>query len=668
MPHERFFSSYDMPVVVRDHELRVVYANDAYCELFRLYRDELHGRRAPLPGLSPEDQAQLESGDMAVLENGETACLEFPYAFPDGDQSVFSVKSLHCDATGARFTITVLHFSEHARRLLFCLDSPDLVIGLADIDLASGAMALDATCAAMIGADTPVINPATWLPGRAHPRDTARLAEVLDNLARGESRMVRLNMRIKYDDREYGKFLLHLFPTLRDRNYRPIRVAGAVVDLTDYHALSEELALERQRHQLTDERFHALLDCTVDGYAMLDSQGRVLERNNLYATLARASSNGRTSGPGLEEIVTETLDRKVNRHAEFSGLVQGTHMDVSCSTYYIPGHDDYDPVVIVQLRDVTRMRELERMTEGSGTDMGLVGESRAMRQVFSMIRRVGRLDSSLLVTGESGTGKELVARAVHDHSARGKGPFVAVHCAALSETLLESELFGHVKGAFSGAIADRVGRFERADGGTLFLDEIGDVSLPVQVKLLRFLENREFERVGSSDTRRVDVRIIAATNADLQGRIRDGSFREDLYYRLSAIRLTLPPLRMRDEDVLLLARHYLKRIAGDRERAKSLSAGATKALLACAWPGNVRQLKHAMEFAHMISDGDVISEHHLPEEVRAAQPLRTGGRVAVTREAMAHALAQTRGKRTEAARILGISRATFYRKLKDFDL
>lgn len=246
---------------------------------------------------------------------------------------------------------------------------------------------------------------------------------------------------------------------------------------------------------------------------------------------------------------------------------------------------------------------------------GIVSRSASMQRIFRIIELLRHNDSTVLITGESGTGKELVAQALHNTSHRSDGPFIAVNCAAIPSELLESELFGHVRGAFTGAVRDRSGRFELADGGTLFLDEIGDLALGLQAKILRFLQEHTFERVGDTRTRRVDVRVIAATHVDLVRAVAERRFREDLYYRLRVVPVELPPLRERREDLELLIRVFLERIGRERGRALRLAPSASRALLTYRWPGNVRELQNALEYATTVCEGQTIHTRDLPSEV-----------------------------------------------------
>ena len=305
----------------------------------------------------------------------------------------------------------------------------------------------------------------------------------------------------------------------------------------------------------------------------------------------------------------------------------------------------------------------------------IIGASPAMQEVFQTIRQVAPTRATVLIQGESGTGKELVARALHQCSPRAQGPFVPVHCAALAPTLLESELFGHEKGAFTGAVERRRGRFELADGGTLFLDEVGEIDPALQVKILRVLEERKFERVGGTETVEVDVRLVAATNRDLKKRVEEGVFREDLFYRLYVVSLTLPPLRARDGDIVLLAQHYLKALAAENGKAlKGLTPEAMDALTAYAWPGNVRELRNVIERMVVLSHGDRLGVRDLPANLRAAAGHGGAGARPGTalrdaeRQLIEEALRRHKGHRTRAARDLGISRRTLHRKLNEFGL
>lgn len=333
------------------------------------------------------------------------------------------------------------------------------------------------------------------------------------------------------------------------------------------------------------------------------------------------------------------------------------------------------------------------------TRESLVGQSPPMQQVFKMIGRVAHTDAPVMITGESGSGKELVARAVHHYSLRSSRDFLAINCAAIPEQLLESELFGHEKGAFTGAVNQRAGRFEQCNGGTLFLDEIGDMPLQLQSKILRVLQEGEFSRVGGNQTLKTNVRIIAATNRDLEREVAAKRFREDLFYRLNVVRINLPPLRERREDIRILAEYFLRKIATQRHMPQlQLSEEAVKAMEAYPWPGNVRELENTVQRATVLATGDVILPKDLPlgrgvpvggsgQEDPVVEPLQFTRESAVEallrmaqedpstpllpwleREFTAHAMKMTGGNQVRAAKLLGVSRATLRKRLEIFGI
>ena len=315
---------------------------------------------------------------------------------------------------------------------------------------------------------------------------------------------------------------------------------------------------------------------------------------------------------------------------------------------------------------------LEEQTKSRDAFQQLVGKSQIMQEVFRRLRLAAQSDVTILLTGESGTGKELAARAVHALSSRKDKPFYAINCAAIPETLLESELFGHVKGAFTGAIRDKVGVFQAADGGTLFLDEIGDTSPLLQLKLLRVLQEGEIRRVGDERGIKVDVRLLTATNRDLKSLLGSGEMREDFYYRIRVFEITLPPLRNRREDLPLLVNHFIAEASRVHHRTvKDIANDALQHLMNYSWPGNVRELKNAIEHAFVIVSGDCLTLLDLPSEIRASVPKSTLSftTALMTPEAQAErqriedALHQANGQKTEAAKLLGISRVTLWKKI-----
>ena len=334
---------------------------------------------------------------------------------------------------------------------------------------------------------------------------------------------------------------------------------------------------------------------------------------------------------------------------------------------------DGDPLgVALILGDVTELTALRKQISARYRLGNIIGRDRKMQELYQLIEDIAASEATVLIRGESGTGKELVARAIHNASDRAAGPFVSVNCSALSEHLLESELFGHVKGAFTGAIADRTGRFGEAAGGTIFLDEIGDVSPVVQVKLLRVLQERVVERVGDNRSLPVDVRVVSATNRDLEGLLATGRLREDFYYRIKVVSLVLPLLRDRREDIPLLVEHFLERMKGRRKRELRVSDEAMAVLMNYSWPGNVRELENALEHAAVLSRDGIIQPAQWPPELRGAAAPASLHQVERhsphERELILAALDKTGWNRSRAARKLGIDRTTLWRKIKEYDL
>ena len=304
----------------------------------------------------------------------------------------------------------------------------------------------------------------------------------------------------------------------------------------------------------------------------------------------------------------------------------------------------------------------------------IIGTSGPVREMYEQVAQVAKTNTTVLIRGESGTGKELIAHAIHYNSLRAKKPFVKVSCAALPESLIESELFGYEKGAFTGAQARKKGRFEMAEGGTLFLDEIGDINLGTQVKLLRVLQEREFERLGGTETTKVNVRLIAATNQEMEKAIAEGTFREDLFYRLNVFTIFVPPLRDRKADLLLLADHFVEKFSREHGKMiKRISTPAIDMLMSYHWPGNVRELENALERSVLVCDGQVIHGHHLPPSLQTAESSGTVTRVSMTdavgayeKDLIQDALKTTRGNRAKAARLLDTTERVFNYKVRKY--
>ena len=380
--------------------------------------------------------------------------------------------------------------------------------------------------------------------------------------------------------------------------------------------------------------------------------------------------------PGIKALIEKTIEdhRPVKN---FNLEITDRHAQVRTylvSTAIIEETDSIEPGIILVLHDVSETTRLRKATISMQSFGSLIGATTNMKEVYSLIETVSQYDTTVLVYGETGTGKELVARTIHEQSHRSKGPFIPVSCSALSSSLLESELFGHVKGAFTGAIRDRRGRFELANRGTIFLDEVGTLSLDVQVKLLRTIQERVIEPVGNARAIPIDVRVISATNRDLSELVAKNEFREDLYYRLKVFQMDLPPLRARRMDIPLLADAFIERFNNLYNRKViGLSTLAKEWLMTYAWPGNVRELENAIEHALVLTPGKTIEPHYLPPEIRhmsenGTAPPPPAQDLGTEEERIRRGLAAFGGNVSRTARHLGMHRTTLWRKMREFGI
>ena len=428
------------------------------------------------------------------------------------------------------------------------------------------------------------------------------------------------------------------------------------------------------------ETFMTLIDHLTDGVFALDQERRVFVFNSAVEEITGYSSSeviGRDCQvlfPELSGTVREALKEEATtsmlRHPVRFVAKDGAMLDLEVSAIPVRTPDRRAAGTLVILRDLTEVNRLRRSLQKSKGLHGIIGRSEKMARVFQSIQELAPETVPVLVQGESGTGKELVAEALHRLGPRRDKPFVPVNTGALPETIIESELFGHVRGAFTGAVRDKKGRFELADGGTLFLDEIGEISLPIQVKLLRVLEEKAFTPVGGEKPIRIDVRVVCATNRNLKEMVDTGRFREDLYYRLAVVPIDLPPLRERRDDIPLLVEHFMEQFTNETgRRSAGIGDDALDLLVHHSWPGNVRQLANAVQYALIKCRGGRIERGHLPPELLNGVPQipsRQAGRPQkLNPKEVEEALRKNHGNRAQAARDLGVARSTLYRYLEE---
>ncbi len=439
-------------------------------------------------------------------------------------------------------------------------------------------------------------------------------------------------------------------------------------------------ALEEERNRL-----EAILQSINDGVFTVDTQWRITCFNKAAERITgyrREEALGKRCYEIFRSNLCKTdcpLRKTIQTHRPLSGVEmqivnkEGRRVPISVSTSLLIDREGEIMGGVEVFRDLTLMKSLKKELEERYSFGNLVGKSEKMQKIYDLLEVVSDTDSNVLIVGETGTGKKLVARALHYNSSRREYPFVTISCAAIPENLLESELFGHEKGAFTGAVERKLGKFEVANGGTIFLDEIEELPKPLQAKVLRVIEDKEFERVGGTETIKVDVRIVAATNRNLKELVEEGKFREDLYYRLKVVTIVLPPLRERREDIPLLVEHFIKHFNRKMERnIKGLSRSAMDIILDYDWPGNVRELENAIEHAFIHCRGEIIQPAHLPEEIVESKKVLGEEKKIRNIKEIEKGIIQTalkEGKRRkEIAEILGVSRSTLWRKMKKYGI
>ncbi len=421
----------------------------------------------------------------------------------------------------------------------------------------------------------------------------------------------------------------------------------------------------------------AIFKSVQDGIITVDEELTGIEINNAAENLfglSRRHFIGKKlnhiqnwRGSKCLEILVETLEKRrpLKAYRVQCQHEKGNERLMTLSTYPLLNGQDQFVGAVMTAKDETYVAHLEEELGEHRQFHNLVGNNKKMREIYYLIEKLADVPTTVLIQGESGTGKELAADAIHHLGNRKDKPFVKVNCSALTESLLESELFGHVKGAFTGAIKDKVGRFQKADGGSILLDEIGDISPRMQLRLLKVLQNKEFERVGESTSSKVDIRILAATNQDLSKKVREGSFREDLYYRLNVVKITLPSLRERREDIPLLLEHFIKKL--NKKLGKEIagvSEEVKRGFMNYSWPGNVRELEHCLEHSFVICSRPVVSFEDLPSDFPGYKDSEdTDGPQRILK-----ALENASWNKAKAARFLGMSRKTLYKKIKGYSI
>ncbi len=462
---------------------------------------------------------------------------------------------------------------------------------------------------------------------------------------------------------------------MRDVSNHRVGFRSIVRDITDRILIEEEK--EKHRNHL-----QAIFETVKDAIVMIDSGMRVVEANRAIENIC-GLENKNIVGKEITGCMTQCGKNccfVIQKALKNNGLMEETsikcdHLNrpeqrVVISSSPIRNRDDASKGLVIVIRDITRLSNLEQELGARHQFQNIIGKNSKLQDIYNLLDDLADLETTVLITGESGTGKSIIARALHYSGNRASKPMVTVNCSALPEELLESELFGHVRGAFTGAVKDTPGRFQVAKGGTVLLDEIGDISPRIQLKLLRVLQEKEFERVGESIPIKMDARLIACTNKNLKEKVKQGVFREDLYYRLKVMELRIPPLRERSEDIPLLVDHFcgifnksfLKNIKG-------ISDEVMRVFMKYAWPGNVRELEHSIEHAFVLCRDPIISISHLPSEIleNTATETKTA-KVNSEDSDILKILEKTYWNKAQAARLLGIDRSTLYRKIQKYRL
>jgi PAS domain S-box-containing protein len=504
-------------------------------------------------------------------------------------------------------------------------------------------------------------------------------AEVLDTGISAD----RFDVEVQGRDGETMSACINFTP-LRDASGGVIGVVEVIRDITKLKELKDTLKRTDSMYRRERIKIRTILDNIPSGVYTVDQEMNLLSFNPSLERITGYRSEEVLGKKCMEVFRSDfceagcPLKRSMRTGETLRGIEvnlrakDGSVVPIASSTALLRDEDGRPIGGICSFRDLREVHAVPA-SQGQVRDfLGMVSKNHRMHEIFDLIETVADSDANVLIEGESGTGKELVARAIHRLSGRGEKPFLGVNCASLNENLMESELFGHIRGAFTGAVKDRMGRFEMAEGGTLFLDEVSEIGPHLQAKLLRVVQEREYQRVGETRARKADVRILSASNRRLKDLLAGGSFRDDLYYRLNVVSIIPPPLRERKEDIPVLVDYFLDRSRDHRGGLRrSFSPLAMRVLLEYSWPGNVRELENAVERARICSRGEVIEESALPAEIRrgggtthrGARPAGQGP-AEPKEETIREALSRSRGNREEAALLLGISRVTLWRRMK----
>ncbi len=514
-----------------------------------------------------------------------------------------------------------------------------------------------------------------------HPDDRSAVAAAYSGSLREGRDTYEIEHRIIRKDSGEVRFVHEKCEHIRDDSGRIIKSVGMVHDITERKLTENVLIESQQSYKLLNSRLQAIFSSIREGIITVDKDLRIIEVNEASKAICGISRSdiGKNLHScfickgGCLKAIEETL--RSEKAVSLNNILcapKDQHSSRVVEFYSSPLLDNEGRFIgaILVFNDRTRLAILESSLQMRQQMHNIVGQSDCMQNIYSLISDLANIQSTVLITGESGTGKELVAEALHYGGERRDKPFVRVNCSALSEGLLESELFGHAKGAFTGADRNRIGRLEMADGGTVFLDEIGDVSKRVQLSLLRVLQEREFEKVGESTPIKVDIRVIAATNQDLREKVRKSEFREDLYYRLRVVEISLPPLRGRRGDIPLLTEHFL-RMFNNRfnKNIYGVDVDVMSIFMNYQWPGNVRELEHAIEHACIVCHDPVITVKHLLAELKNflnSQISLVDKGFPDDYQSLRSVLERAHWNKTKAARLMGINVRTLYRRMSKY--